>query len=400
MKILLINKFLHPNGGSETYIFKLGEYLKSIGHEVQYFGMEHPARIVGNKVNSYTENVDYHNSSALKKLTLPIKTIYSHSARQKLRSVLNDFKPDVCHLNNFNYQLTPSIILEIKKWRKQSCNNCKIFYTAHDYQLICPNHMLYNPTQNKICEKCLGGKFSNCAKQKCIHGSFLRSVIGSMEAYFWNAKKVYNNFDKVICCSAFIKTKLDTNPAFNGKTVVMHNFVEKPRLCDVTKKDYVLYFGRFSEEKGVKTLVEVCKRLPQINFVFAGSGKLENLLNDLPNIKNVGFKTGVELENLIKDALLTVYPAEWYENCPFSVIESQIYGTPIIAANIGGIPELISDGKTGELFDSGNADMLYEKILSFTANKDKQKEYFENCKNAEFVSTKEYVDNLLKLYNQ
>ena len=46
----MINKFLHPNGGSETYIFKLGEYLQQTGHEVQYFGMEHAGRIVGNKV--------------------------------------------------------------------------------------------------------------------------------------------------------------------------------------------------------------------------------------------------------------------------------------------------------------------------------------------------------------
>ena len=49
MKILFVNKFLHPNGGSETYIFKLGDYLKSIGNEVQYFGMEHEGRCVSNR---------------------------------------------------------------------------------------------------------------------------------------------------------------------------------------------------------------------------------------------------------------------------------------------------------------------------------------------------------------
>ena len=113
MKILLINKFLYPNGGSETYIFKLGEYLMTCGHEVQYFGMEHAGRIVGNKVEAYTSDMDFHGGSKLKKLTYPIKTIYSAEARKKLRLVLNDFKPDICHLNNFNYQLTPSIILEI-----------------------------------------------------------------------------------------------------------------------------------------------------------------------------------------------------------------------------------------------------------------------------------------------
>ena len=112
MRVLIINKFLHRNGGSETYIFKLGEALEQHGHEVQYFGMEHEGRCVGNRVNVYTSDMDFHGGSKLSKLTYPIKTIYSKEARVQLRKVLDDFKPDVCHLNNFNYQLTPSIILE------------------------------------------------------------------------------------------------------------------------------------------------------------------------------------------------------------------------------------------------------------------------------------------------
>lgn len=118
MRTLIINKFLYANGGSETYIFKLGEQLQKMGHEVQYFGMEHKGRCVGNRVNAYTSDMDFHGGSKLSKLTYPIKTIYSKEARVQLRKVLDDFQPDVCHLNNFNYQLTPSMILEIVKWRK------------------------------------------------------------------------------------------------------------------------------------------------------------------------------------------------------------------------------------------------------------------------------------------
>ena len=141
MRVLIINKFLYPNGGSETYIFKLGEALEQHGHEVQYFGMEHEGRCVGNRVNAYTSDMDFHGGSKLSKLTYPIKTIYSKESRVQLRKVLDDFKPDVCHLNNFNYQLTPSIILEIVKWRKETGRECKIIFTAHDYQLVCPNHI-------------------------------------------------------------------------------------------------------------------------------------------------------------------------------------------------------------------------------------------------------------------
>ena len=169
MKILMINKFLHPNGGSETYIFKLGAYLQSMGHEVQYFGMEHEGRCVGNRVNAYTSDMDFHGGSKLSKLTYPLKTIYSSEARKKLRLVLEDFQPEVCHLNNFNYQLTPSILLEIAKWKKEG-HPCRVIFTAHDYQLVCPNHMCNNPNTGENCEKCLGGHFGNCTKGKCIHG--------------------------------------------------------------------------------------------------------------------------------------------------------------------------------------------------------------------------------------
>lgn len=395
MKILLINKFLYPNGGSETYIFKLGEYLMTCGHEVQYFGMEHAGRIVGNKVEAYTSDMDFHGGSKLKKLTYPIKTIYSVEARKKLRLVLNDFKPDICHLNNFNYQLTPSIILEINKWRRKNKRDCKIFYTAHDYQLVCPNHMCQIPQSGENCEKCFGGHFINCTKNKCIHGSTAKSFIGSLEAYFWKALKVYRHIDKIICCSDFMKTKLDTNPIFADKTIALHNFVEKPMWKNVEKKDYVLYFGRFSQEKGVKTLVEVCKSLPEVQFVFAGTGPLENLLDGIPNIKNVGFQSGEELETLIREARVTVCPSEVYENCPFSVIESQMYGTPVVGADIGGLPELVKVGETGELFESGNCEQLKEKIMVFY-NNDKYARFFENCRKAEFISTKEYCKKLFE----
>lgn len=391
----MVNKFLYPNGGSETYIFKLGDYLKSQGHEVEYFGMEHEGRCVGNSVNAYTSDMDFHGGSKLAKLTYPIKTIYSKEARKKIRLVLDDFKPDVVHLNNFNYQLTPSVILEVVKWRKKANKKCRIVYTAHDYQLVCPNHMMNNPNTHKNCEKCVGGKFINCFKGKCVHGSSAKSAVGMAESYFWNIKGTYKYIDSFICCSEFMKTKLDTNPVFAGKTVALHNFIDKVEWKDTAKKDYILYFGRYSDEKGIGTLIEVCKSMPDMQFIFAGNGPLENTVNNVPNIKNVGFRTGDKLEKLIREARVSVYPSEWYENCPFSVMESQMYGTPVLGANIGGIPELIDVGKTGELFESGNAVDLEEKLLEILEKSD---EYSENCKNIKFNTISEYYDKILKIY--
>lgn len=398
MKVLMINKFLYPNGGSETYIFKLGDYLKSQGHEVQYFGMEHKGRCVGNAVNAYTTDMDFHNGSKLSKLAYPLKTIYSKEARIQLRKVLDDFQPDVCHLNNFNYQLTPSIILEIVKWRKQIGRTCRIVFTAHDYQLVCPNHMLNNPNTHQNCAQCLGGHFLNCTKGKCIHGSTAKSAIGTAEAMFWKWKGVYKYIDTMICCSEFLKTKMDTNPLFATKTVALHNFVDRVEWKETVKKDYVLYFGRFSEEKGIDTLIQVCKELPDIQFIFAGTGPLEDEVNGIKNIQNVGFQRGQALEKLIREARFSVYPSEWYENCPFSVMESQMYGTPVLGANIGGIPELIQKGRTGELFESGNKGDLKEKIEILWNDKQLTNQYSKNCKEIQFDTVDEYCQKLIKFY--
>lgn len=397
MRILMINKFLYPNGGSETYIFKLGDYLKSQGHEVQYFGMEHEGRCVGNAVNAYTTDMDFHGGSKLSKLTYPIKTIYSSEARKKLRLVLDDFKPQVLHINNFNYQLTPSIILEIQKWRKEG-NDCRIVFTAHDYQLVCPNHMCNNPNTGENCEKCLGGHFFNCLKGKCIHSSTAKSAIGTMEAVFWKLNGAYKYIDKIICCSDFMKSKMDSNPIFASKTVAMHNFVDEAEKKDTKKKNYALYFGRFSKEKGIDTLINVCKSLPDVQFVFAGTGPLEDEIKNISNIKNVGFQQGQALETLIREAKFSIYPSEWYENCPFSVMESQMYGTPVIGSKIGGIPELIEDGKTGELFESGNAQALKSKIQKLWSDDNLTDRYTQNCKNIKFDNIEEYTQKLLKIY--
>lgn len=394
MKILLINKFLYPNGGSETYIFKLGEYLMSQGHEVQYFGMEHEGRVVGNRVGAYTSDMDFHGGSKLSKLTYPIKTIYSSEARKKLRLVLEDFQPDVCHLNNFNYQLTPSIILEIRKWSKR----CRIVYTAHDYQLVCPNHMCRTVLSNENCEKCLGGHFLNCTKGKCIHGSLAKSAIGTLEGTFWKWIGVYKHIDTIICISEFMKSKLDKYPVLADKTVVLHNFVESPERGDVQKKDYVLYFGRYAQEKGITTLLQVAKELPDVPFIFAGSGPLEDQVAGVANIKNVGFQRGEALRSLIKEARFTICPSEWYEPFGLTIAESIVSGTPVLGANIGGIPELIEEGKTGELFESGNAADLKKKIELLWNDEETLSAETKNCNAGCFMNVEQYARELMKYY--
>lgn len=162
--------------------------------------------------------------------------------------------------------------------------------------------------------------------------------------------------------------------------------------------EYVLYFGRYSEEKGIGTLIDVCKEMPEIRFVFAGIGPLEHKINSIKNITNVGFQTGEYLENLIRGARFSIYPSEWYENCPFSVMESQLYGTPVLGSGIGGIPELIQVGRTGELFDAGNQKELKNAITKLWHDSKLIELYHRNCRAICFDDIQTYCDKLMKIY--
>lgn len=400
MKVLIVNKFLYPNGGSETYIFKLGEELKRRGHEVQFFGMEHEGRIVGNDAQCYTANMDFH-TGKLQKLLYPFKIIYSREAARKMSIVLNDMQPDVVHLNNFNFQLTPSVIYAIRRYNKRYGKKVRVVYTAHDSQLVCPNHLMQNPITHECCDACLKQGVAQCTRHRCIHGSKVKSLLGTVEAACYKKLKTYRLIDVIICPSNFLKEKLDTDRVLQKRTTVLHNFVDSQAAGrDWEKKEYVLYFGRYSEEKGIRTLAEVCKKLPDIPFHFAGSGPLEEELRKLPNAKLLGFLSGETLAKEIAQARFVVFPSECYENCPFTVIEAQLYGTPVIGSDRGGTPELLRDGETGELFESGNEKMLEEKITDLWQNREKLERYTKNCKQVHFDNAAEYVDKLMKLYQQ
>lgn len=419
MKILMVNKFLYPNGGSETYIFKLGEQLQKKGHEVQYFGMEHAGRIVGNRLECYTSDMDFH-TGGVGKLLYPFRIIYSGEAKRKMRRVLEDFRPDVVHLNNINFQLTPSIIYAVRAFEKKRGKRIKIVYTAHDYQWVCPNHMMRIPATGQICFACRGGDFKQCSKNRCIHDSRVKSLLGTIEAGFYAMRKTYGMVDVIICPSEFMKKQLDTDPLLAEKTVMMHNFIDKDTAVagkthgkkkkrrekaevfgaatdgDRPAGDYVLYFGRYAEEKGTLTLLEACRALPEIPFVFAGTGPLEGRVNQAPNVENRGFVAGEELRRLIAQARFSVYPSEWYENCPFSVMESQMYGTPVLASDLGGAPELVQPGRTGDLFRGGDAQELTEHIKELWEDSELCRAYSENCRSINFDTAEEYCAKIVR----
>ncbi|MCH5320261.1 MAG: glycosyltransferase [Eubacterium sp.] len=394
MKILMVNKFLYPAGGAETYMFGLGDYLKSSGHQVEYFGMDSVDRCVSNSIDCYTDNVDFRNAGFTSKIKYSLKTIYSKEAKEKIGKVLDSFKPDVVHLNNINFQLTPSIIYAIKE------RNIPIVQTVHDVQISCPNHRMYNEQTEKICSECFDGKYIKCTKNRCVHGSLLKSAIASYESHYYHKKDTYNLIDRYICPSQFIADVIINAGVKEDKTTVLHNYCKDFGVLPPKDKSrkYVLYFGRLSVEKGIKTLIEACRELKDIQFVFAGTGPLADLCKDIKNIEAVGFKSGDELKTLIRNATFSLCPSECNENCPMSILESSALGTPVICSRLGGAPELVTPGETGEIFTAGDKEDLKIKILKLYNNPSLVDKMSESCIKASTNTIQNYSDKLISIY--
>ena len=219
-----------------------------------------------------------------------------------------------------------------------------------------------------------------------------------MDAYYWKHSAAYSYVDAIICCSQFLKEKLDTQPQFRGKTITLHNFKDIISVDDVKKKDYILEFGKLCKDKGTETLLKVAKMMPDKKFVFVGYGPAVELMSEIDNVQYLGFKSGNELNRIIAEASISVCPSEWYENCPFSVIESISYGTPVVGSLMGGIPELIREGIDGELFHTGDVKELKAKIEKILKDENTLMQYTNNCKNVNYETSETYYKKLIKIY--
>lgn len=398
MKILMVNKFLYSRGGCENYMLYLAEHLKKMGHEIEFFGMYDENNTVGNSAGLYTMNMDFH-SKGLIRFLYPFKIIYSFEAKKKIMQVIDNFKPDIVHMNNINFQLTPSMIYGIKK------KGVPLVQTVHDYQMICPNHLLYNFDKNEICEKCINGSYINCIKNKCIHNSLIKSIIGAVEARLYSLLGTYKKVDLYISPSYFLEGKLvSAKGLYKGKTKTIHNFINKNKFtCDNKScKDYVAFAGRLSKEKGVELLAETAKLLPEYTFMVAGDGPDKNVLEKIKNVKFTGFLSGEKLIEVMANARVIVVPSIWYENCPLSILEAQSMGVPVVTMNNGGMAELIKDGVTGILVDEPSPKAMAMGLRRVLENEEYYNTLKENCKTERenILSVEEYAAVLIKEYEK
>jgi glycosyltransferase involved in cell wall biosynthesis len=340
--------------------------------------------------------MDFH-STGMARFLYPFKIIYSREAAKKIGKVLDRFQPDIVHMNNINFQLTPSIIYAVKK------RNIPLVQTVHDYQMICPNHLLYSFNETKPCDRCIQGSKWNCMKHSCIHNSKVKSILGVIEAKLYGALKTYEKVDLYICPSNFLKNKLcSASEMYRDKTFTIHNFIER-KFTPVKEENcepYIVFVGRLSAEKGVALLAETAKLLPEYRFVVAGNGPDDACLQDIPNVILKGFVGGQALTDLMANAQLLIAPSVCYENCPLSILEAHSMGVPVVTMNSGGMAELVEDGKTGGLAQHPTPQCLAETIQKCLDQQNYQV-LKTNCmqRSAEIMDVQAYCEILTQKYN-
>ena len=369
MKFLFANKFFYPAGGQEVYLRELSAILAAHGHEVVPFAMRHPKNWPTPYEKYFTGNVDYGDTSIRKnqlgKVGALVKSAYSAEARKKIDKLLEDTRPDIAHLFSIAYQLTPSIIYPIRK------RGIPIVISVNEYKLVCPNQRLYIQHKYEICEKCVGSRYYSAPLKKCIKDSYIASAVGALETYLYERLGTYRkHVDIFVVATDFMAELLKGVGIAPEKIRKLHNPL---RLSGYTpsyeNEGYVLYFGRLSEDKGVKTLLDAVRRSPEVMLKVVGGGKEEPSLKDMVrswgarNIEFLGPVWDDDMKRLLAGAKFIVVPSEWYENSPYVIYQSFAMGKPVVGSDIkGGIPELVKDGENGLLFRPCDAGDLKAKI--------------------------------------
>lgn len=367
MKILLIDVYHYNKGGAETVCFNTGKLLEQEGHEVVFFTLKWDKNLPSPFEKYFPESKETR-KGILRNFHNLINYFYYRDAAKKIEQLIKEHKPDIAHIHLMWGQISPSIFPVLKKY------NVPIVFTVHDYRIVCPAYAFRNG-KGEICQACQGKYFYRCFTNKCTKGSYLLSSIMASEQYFRN---IFFNpakyIDGLIYVSSFARRLHEKYmPALISKpNIVLHNFAFASKDVSNSRKTdkYYLYFGRLSSEKGLKTLMSAFGIRDDLKLKIVGTGPIENSLKAAKhsgNIEFLGYKSGKELENLIENAYFVLVPSECYENNPMSIIESYPMGVPVIGSDMGGIPEIVHEGKTGYIFKGRDVKDLVNQIAKAEA---------------------------------
>jgi glycosyltransferase involved in cell wall biosynthesis len=365
MRILLIHKFHHALGGAERVYFDTARLLRAAGHEVAFFSMVHPKNESTPWARFFVSEVEYDDAgkSFRDKLRIATRIIWNHEANQKLEALIDEFQPDVAHVFNLYHQLSPSILWVLKR------RHVPVVLTLCDFKVVSPNYFLYHFDERRIWRSTSGFR---CIIDKAVKNSYSKSFVCALELWLHRLLGSYRTVALFLSPSQFL---IDTYRSFGfrGNAQLVHhpvvtgevNIPEKVIPLAERPEEY-LYFGRFSPEKGVETVIRAFGQLPHKKLLLVGYGpeeeRLKRLVTELHLDERVAFLGGVygeDLERIIRRVRAVIMPPVWYENQPFVMMQTLLSGTLLIASRIGGIPDIVKDTKNGLLFEPGDvADLV------------------------------------------
>ena len=380
--MIFCNKYFFLNGGTEKYLYTIMNYLSARGHttipfSIRYAGIwpsayqDYFLAPPGDPEQAHLGNIRFSPANILRFLD---RSTYSFEARIKLSRLLKAVHgADIAYILNIYNYMSPSIIHTFKR------HHIPVVMQIGDYNLLCPSYSLLR--NGRPCTLCVQGQYYNGLKYRCVKNHLAASTVRVAAMYLQRLLRLYQLVDAIVVPCQFMKTKLIEGGFSEKKTHVLQYPVEPTIEPDKTwhKKNYIVYFGRISYEKGLDTLIGAFQKLnPPTDLYIIGrsyDGEEKRLKQFIkPHAQNrihfIGFQSGQTLTQWIAEALFSIVPSRWYDNAPLSIYESFLNGTPVLASRIGGIPEQIQEGITGQLFDPDSCDDLMQKMDWMLSSKD------------------------------
>jgi glycosyltransferase involved in cell wall biosynthesis len=296
-------------------------------------------------------------NSVLKRMNAFWGGVYNIRAYREMFRVIEKDRPDVVHVHSVYPMFSPSILVACRR------KNVPVVMTVHSHNLTCPTW--YHLYKGRVCEDCVGGHEYRCVLKNCRSNILESAAYALRSGVARRFRLFHDNVSVLIVLTPFAKAKLLMAGFREDQIAVVPNPASVPEMAvDASMGKYVAFAGRISPEKGIDTLLEAARLMPDVPFKVAGDGPaLSEMKAKAP--RNVEFRGRLathELNEFYERSRMVVVPSVWFEQFPMVVLEAMGRSLPVIGSRIGGLPGIIEESLTGSLFEPGNAEELMRQV--------------------------------------